>query len=205
MQQGMFSVRQTCPQCGGQGRMVSEACSACGGEGRVRKTRELSVKIPAGVDTDNSIRLAGEGEHGGRGGPAGDLYVRVKVRPHKLFRRDGANLLLEVPVPLVTAVLGGEVEVPGLDGRYKLKVNAGTQNGQLLRLRGKGIRSVHGGGRGDIVCHVHVEVPVNLTAEQKDLLRRFDATLTSGGGRHTPKAEKWINGLKDFFADINPF
>ncbi len=199
MQQGFFSVRQTCPQCRGQGRVIAEVCADCGGEGRVRKTRELSVKIPAGVDDDDSIRLAGEGEGGGRGGPPGDLYVRVRVKPHKLFKRDGANLLLEVPVPMATAGLGGEVEVPGLKGRFKLKVAAGTQNGRQLRIRGKGIKPVRGGVAGDLVCRVQVEVPVNLTDEQKELLRKFDALLAGSRNRHTPKTDTWLKGVKDFF------
>ena len=205
MQQGFFSVRQTCPQCRGQGRVVSEVCTDCGGEGRVNKARELSLKIPAGVDEGDSIRLAGEGEAGGRGGPAGDLYVRVRIKPHKLFKRNGANLLIEVPVPLVTAALGGEIEVPGLDERFRLKVPAGTQSGQQLRIRGKGVKSVRGGGRGDVVCRVQVEVPVNLTGEQKELLRRLDATFVGSGGRHTPKAENWFKGVKDFFTGWNRF
>ena len=205
MQQGIFSVRQTCPHCGGQGRRVSERCSDCGGEGRVRKARELSVKIPAGVDHGDNIRLAGEGDAGGRGGPAGDLYVRIKVKSHRLFKRDGANLLLEVPIPLATAVLGGEVEIPGLDRHFKLKVPTGTQNRQQLRIRGKGIKPVRGSVCGDIVCRVQVEVPVNLTDEQKELMRKFDAALESSRKKHTPKTDTWINNIKGFFADINPF
>ncbi len=205
MQQGFFSVRQTCPQCRGQGRVISELCADCGGGGRVNKARELSVKIPAGVDDGDSIRLAGEGEAGGRGGPAGDLYVRVRIKPHKLFKRSGANLLIEVPVPLVTAALGGEIEVPGLDGRFRLKVPAGTQSGQQLRIRGKGVKSVRGDGRGDVVCRVQVEVPVHLTGEQKELLRKLDATFSGSGGRHTPKAESWFKGVKDFFKGLHLF
>ena len=200
MQQGFFSVRQTCPQCRGQGRVVAEVCAGCGGEGRVRGTRELAVRIPAGVDDGNSIRLAGEGEAGGRGGPPGDLYVRIRVKPHKLFRRDGKNLLLEIPVPMVTAVLGGEVKVPGLKGHFNLKIAAGTQNGQQLRLRGKGIKPVHGGGSaGDIVCHVQVEIPVSLTGDQKQLLRELDASLASSRKRHTPQTETWLKNVRDFF------
>ena len=205
MQQGFFSVRQTCPQCHGQGRIVAELCAECGGEGRVRKTRELSVQIPAGIDNGNSIRLSGEGEGGARGGPPGDLYVKVRIKPHRLFRRAGANLLLEVPVPLAKAVLGGEVEVPGIDERLRLKVPAGTQNGQQLRLRGKGIKSMNSDVRGDMICHVQIEVPVNLSSEQKDLLKQFDASLANSRRRHTPKTETWLKGVKDFFADISPF
>ncbi len=198
MQQGFFSVRQTCPRCRGQRRIVSELCGECRGEGRVRRTRELSVKIPAGVDDGDGVRLAGEGEGGRGGGPAGDLYVRVRVKPHKLFKRDGVNLLLEVPVNFVTAALGGEVEVPGLDGRFKLKVAAGTQNGRQLRIRGKGIKPLRGGARGDIVCRMQVEVPVNLTGEQKELLRQFDAALGGSRKKHTPKIDAWIKGVKNF-------
>ena len=205
MQQGFFSVRQTCPQCHGQGRVISETCADCGGEGRTNKTRELLVEIPAGVDDDNSIRLSGEGEGGVRGGPAGDLYVKVRIKRHKLFTRDGTHLLMEVPVPLVTAALGGTIEVPGLDGRFNLKVAAGTQSGQQLRIRGKGIKPVNGGVCGDIICRVQIEVPVNLTGEQKELLQKFDATLVGRQGQHTPKTNRWLKDVKDFFASINPF
>ena len=199
MQQGFFSVRQTCPQCWGQGRIIAEACLDCGGEGRVRKARELSVRIPAGIDDGDSIRLAGEGEGGARGGAPGNLYVKAKVKQHKLFRRDGANLLLDLPVPMVTAALGGEVEVPGLKGRFKLKIVPGTQNGRKLRIRGKGIKPVRGGVVGDIVCHMQVEVPVNLTGEQRELLGKFDKLLAGSRERHTPKTDSWLKGIKDFF------
>ena len=202
MQQGVFSVRQTCPHCRGQGRTISQVCAECHGDGRVRKARELSVKIPAGIDNGDNIRLAGEGEAGGRGGPSGDLYVRVRIKPHKLFRRDGANLLLDVPVPLVCAVIGGEVEVPGLHERFRLKVPSSTQNGSLLRIRGKGIKPLRGGSAGDIICRVNVEIPVNVTDEQRELLVKFDQSLTSSNRQHTPKSDNWIKGVKDFLADI---
>ncbi len=202
MQQGVFSVRQTCPQCGGQGRTVSKLCVECDGGGRVRKVRELSVKIPAGIDNGDNIRLAGEGEAGGRGGPAGDLYVRIRVKPHKLFKRDGSHLLLDVPVPLVCAVIGGEVEVPGLHERFRLKVPPASQNSSLLRIRGKGIKPLRGGPVGDIICRVNVEIPVHITDEQRELLIQFDRSLTSSNRQHTPKSDSWIRGVKDFLAGI---
>jgi len=173
--QGFFSIQQTCPQCRGTGKVVAEPCATCSGVGRLRKHKTLSVKIPAGVDQDDRIRLTGEGEAGMNGGPPGDLYVVVTLKPHPVFQRDGADLHCEMPVSFATAALGGEIEIPTLDGHAKLKIPAETQTGQVFRLRNKGIRPVRGSVIGDLYCHVSLETPVKLTARQKELLREFEA------------------------------
>ena len=200
MQQGFFSVQQTCPSCRGQGTMIDDPCTSCHGRGVKEETKTLSVKIPPGVDTGDRIRLAGEGEAGAMGGPAGDLYVQVSVREHNLFHRDGRNLYCDVPISIVDAALGGELEVPTLDGRVKLKIPAETQSGKLFRLRGKGVTPVRGGPAGDLLCRVQVETPVNLTSEQKDLLMKFQESLT--GEKHSPQKKSWFEGVKKFFEDI---
>ncbi len=199
MQQGFFSVQQTCPRCRGNGTIVSDPCGTCHGSGRVRENKTLSVKVPAGVDTGDRIRLAGEGEAGENGGPAGDLYVQVRVKEHAIFQRDENHLYCEVPISFVTAALGGELEVPTLDGRVKLKIPEETQSGKLFRLRGKGVKSVRGGPVGDLLCRVSVETPVNLSSEQKELLQEFDKTMHGGGSRHNPQAHSWLDGVKKFF------
>ena len=200
MQQGFFSVQQTCPTCRGQGTMIEDPCNSCHGRGVKEETKTLSVKIPPGVDTGDRIRLSGEGEAGAMGGPAGDLYVQVSVREHELFHRDGRNLYCDVPISIVDAALGGELEVPTLDGRVKLKIPAETQSGKLFRLRGKGVTPVRGGTAGDLLCRVQVETPVNLTSEQKDLLMKFQESLT--GEKHSPQKKSWFEGVKRFFEDI---
>lgn len=202
MQQGFFSIQQTCPACKGAGTMISDPCPTCHGRGRVRKTRTLSVKVPAGVDDGDRIRLSGEGEAGRNGGPPGDLYVEVRVNPHKLFNRDGADLSCEVPISFATATLGGDVELPTLDGNVSLKVPAGTQSGKVFRLRGKGVTIVRDPRKGDLFAQVAVETPVNLTSEQKDLLSKFDSEVRSGGDRHSPRADNWIDTVKRFFERI---
>lgn len=203
IQQGFFSVQQTCPRCEGSGKIVPTPCKACHGKGRVQEQNTLDVKVPAGVDTGDRIRLAGQGEAGLNGGPPGDLYVQVRVKPHKLFRREGADLHCEVPVSFATAALGGELEVPSLDGRVKLKVPPETQTGKQFRVTGKGVKSVHGGGVGDLLCRMVVETPINLTKEQKQLLRQFDESTQAGGTRHSPQAHSWLDGVKGFFEDLN--
>ncbi|SIS42210.1 MAG: molecular chaperone DnaJ [Thalassolituus maritimus] len=200
MQQGFFSVQQTCPTCRGQGTMIEDPCNSCHGRGVKEETKTLSVKIPPGVDTGDRIRLSGEGEAGAMGGPAGDLYVQVSVKEHELFHRDGRNLYCDVPISIVDAALGGELEVPTLDGRVKLKIPAETQSGKLFRLRGKGVTPVRGGTAGDLLCRVQVETPVNLTNEQKDLLMKFQESLT--GEKHSPQKKSWFEGVKRFFEDI---
>ncbi|MDP1520586.1 molecular chaperone DnaJ [Porticoccus litoralis] len=197
MSQGFIAVQQTCPTCRGRGQVISDPCSTCHGQGRVHDTKTLSVKVPAGVDTGDRIRLAGEGEAGPEGGPAGDLYVQVRVREHALFRREGRDLNCEVPISIVDAALGGEIEVPTLDGRVKLKIPAETQTGRLFRLRGKGVTSVRGGGQGDLLCRVILETPVNLNAEQKELLGKLQESLE--GGKHSPRKTSWFEGVKKFF------
>lgn len=203
MRQGFFAVQQTCPTCSGRGKIIPDPCTKCHGEGRVEKTKTLVVKIPAGVDTGDRIRLTGEGEAGMHGAPAGDLYVQVHVKDHPIFVRDGNNLACEVPISFSIAALGGEIDVPTLDGRVKLKIPAETQTEKMFRLRGKGVQSVRGGGVGDLVCKVVVETPVNLSDKQKDLLRQLDE---SWGGeseaKHRPKSKGFFDGVKKFFDDL---
>ncbi len=199
MQQGIFSLQQTCPQCRGNGKIIRDPCGVCGGQGRIRDTKTISVKIPPGVDAGDRIRLTGEGEAGENGGPPGDLYVHVNVQEHPIFQRDGTDLHCDVPISFVTAVLGGELEVPTLDGRVKLKIPAETQSGKLFRLRGKGVRSVRTSSKGDLICRVVVETPVNLNKRQKDLLQEFEKTMNDDGGNHSPRASSWLDGVKKFF------
>lgn len=202
MQQGFFAIQQTCPTCHGAGQSIRNPCKKCHGEGRVQNTKTLEVKIPAGVDTGDRIRLTGEGEAGRMGGPTGDLYVQVNVRPHPIFERDGANLYCEVPVSFVDATLGGELEVPTLEGRVKLKIPAETQTGKLFRLRGKGVKPVRGGAQGDLLCRVVLETPVNLSEAQKDVLRKFHEDTQAD--KHSPKKSSWFDGVKKFFEDMKP-
>ncbi len=203
MQQGFFSVQQTCPDCRGTGKMIKDPCHACHGEGRVQEYKTLSVKIPPGVDTGDRIRLAGEGEAGSNGGPAGDLYVQVSVADHPIFQRDGKHLYCEVPITFVDAALGGELEVPTLEGRVKLKIPEETQTGKLFRLRGKGVIPVRGGSAGDLMCRVVVETPVKLTERQKELLQELEETFQKEGtGRQSPKKQSFFDGVKKFFDDM---
>jgi molecular chaperone DnaJ len=203
MQQGFFSVQQTCPACKGAGTTISDPCGECHGRGRIRKTRTLSVKVPPGVDDGDRIRLSGEGEAGRNGGPAGDLYVELRVSKHKIFERDGANLACEVPICFKTATLGGEVELPTLDGNVSLKVPAGTQSGKTFRLRGKGVTTVRDSRQGDLFAQVAVETPINLTSEQQELLEKFDASVRTGGDKHSPRADGWLDTVKRFFDRIS--
>ena len=200
MQQGFFAVQQTCPTCGGNGRIIKDPCNACYGRGVKEETRTLNVKIPAGVDTGDRIRLSGEGEAGRNGGPSGDLYVEVRVKKHAIFEREGANLYCEMPISIAEAALGGELEVPTLEGRVKLKIPAETQTGRLFRLRGKGVTPVRGGGIGDLLCRVVVETPVNLNQRQKELLRELQDGLE--GTKHSPKSKGWFDGVNKFFEEM---
>jgi len=197
--QGFFQLQQTCPKCRGLGKIVKNPCDTCLGQGRVRRVKKLSVKVPAGVDTGDRIRLAGEGEAGRNGGPPGDLYVEVNVREHAIFERDGAHLSCEVPVSFATAALGGQVEVPTLDGQVMLKIPAETQSGRVFRLRDKGVKPVRGGARGDLFCRVVVETPVHLGAEQRELIKALEASLAKGGARHSPRETSFFEGVKRFF------
>ncbi|GGB68169.1 molecular chaperone DnaJ [Shewanella inventionis] len=203
MRQGFFAVQQACPTCHGRGKIIKDPCGKCHGEGRVEKSKTLSVKIPAGVDTGDRIRLSGEGEAGEFGAPPGDLYVQVSVREHAIFTRDANNLYCEVPISFSKAALGGEIEVPTLDGKVSLKIPAETQTGRMFRLRGKGVKSVRSHAVGDLLCKVVMETPVNLNDKQKELLREFEATLTGESKKHSPKAEGFFDGVKKFFQDLN--
>ncbi len=204
MRQGFFAVQQTCPTCSGRGKIISDPCNECHGQGRTEKTKTLSVKIPAGVDTGDRIRLSGEGEAGESGAPAGDLYVQVHVRDHDIFTRDGNNLYCEVPLSFTTAALGGELQVPTLDGKVKLKISPETQTGRMFRLRGKGVKSVRSGAIGDLLCKVVVETPVNLSSKQKDLLRELEESMGKGSdaAKHRPKEQGFFDGVKKFFDDL---
>lgn len=198
--QGFFTLQQTCPRCRGAGKVITNPCRSCGGRAVKEETRHLSVKVPAGVDTGDRIRLSGEGEASPGGGPAGDLYVQIMVREHPIFRREGRHLYCDVPINFPDAVLGAELEVPTLDGRVKLKIPPETQSGKLFRLRGKGVRPVRGGPQGDLLCRVVVETPVNLSSEQKALLEQFRESLQ--GGDQSPKERSWFEGVKRFFDDL---
>ncbi len=202
MQQGFFTVQQTCPRCRGTGKIISDPCSVCHGDGRVQEHKTLSVKVPAGVDTGDRIRLSGEGEAGENGGPHGDLYVQVRVKKHPIFERDGDALFCEVPIGFPTAALGGEIEVPTLDGRVKIKIPPETQSGKQFRLRGKGVKSVRSAAAGDLLCQVFVETPVKLNAEQKELLQKFADSLGGSEAQHSPKHSSWLDGVKKFFEDM---
>jgi len=199
MQQGFFAVQQTCPACSGAGKIIKDPCGTCYGRGVKEETKTLNVKIPPGVDTGDRIRLSGEGEAGRNGGPSGDLYVEVHVKRHDIFERDGANLYCEVPISIAEAALGGELEVPTLEGRVKLKIPTETQTGKLFRLRGKGVKPVRGHAVGDLMCRVVVETPVNLTARQKELLSELQESLD--GKKHSPRSKGWFDGVKKFFGE----
>jgi molecular chaperone DnaJ len=200
MQQGFFSIQQTCPRCHGSGKMIASPCKDCNGIGRIKQHKTLSVKIPEGVDTDDRIRLSGEGEHGLNGGPPGDLYVVISIKPHAVFQRDHNDLHCEMPISFSTAALGGSIEIPTLDGVAAIKIPAETQSGKIFRLRGKGIKGVRSSSHGDLHCHVAVETPVNLTARQKELLREFESINEKNSELHNPRAKSWMNKVKDFFA-----
>ena len=199
-QRGIFSMQQGCPHCGGRGQTISNPCGDCHGQGRVEETKTLSVKIPAGVDNGDRIRLAGEGEAGPAGSPPGDLYVDVRVREHDIFKRDGDDLHCDVPIRLGQAALGDTIRVPTLGGEVELRVPAETQTGKLFRLRDKGVQSVRSRRPGDLYCRVVVETPVNLTAEQRELLEKFDATFAGEDARkHSPRSSTFIDGVKGFW------
>lgn len=199
MQQGFFSVQQTCPTCRGSGQEIKEPCRSCDGAGRIRRNKTLQVSIPAGIDDGMRIRSAGNGEPGTNGGPPGDLYVEIRLKPHGIFQRDGEDLRCEITIPFTTVALGGEVEVPTLTGRMSLTIPEGTQSNKIFRLRGKGIRGIRSSYPGDLYCHIMVETPVRLTDEQKDLLRQFESSLDQGGDKHSPKSKSWTERVKSFF------
>jgi len=200
-QQGFFVTEAICPTCHGSGKKIEKPCKSCHGEGRVHKKKNLSVKIPAGVDTGNQLRLSGEGAAGENGAPAGDLYVVIHVKEHHIFERDGNNLYCEVPISFSMAALGGEIEVPTLDGKVKLKIPAETQTGKLFRMRGKGVNSTRSGYAGDLICRVVIETPVNLNKEQKELLEKLEESL-KGQKSHSPKSSSFLDGVKKFFDNL---
>jgi molecular chaperone DnaJ len=197
MQQGFFAVQQTCPNCHGQGKTISSPCGSCRGQGRIQETKTLSVKVPAGVDNGDRIRLAGEGEAGEHGGPGGDLYVQMHVKSHPIFKRDESDLYCDMPISMVTATLGGELEVPTLNGRLKLKIPKETQSSRLFRIKGKGIKPVRGGATGDLLVRVNVETPIKLSNKQKELLREFEKSI-SQDGKHSPQNASWMDSVKNF-------
>lgn len=199
MQQGFFAVQQACPTCHGEGQIIASPCTDCRGSGLRREEKTLSVKIPAGVDSGDKIRLTGEGEAGPKGATSGDLYVFVEVGKHEIFERQGNDLYCEVPLSMVIACIGGEIEVPTLEGRVKIKIPAETQTGKLFRLRGKGVKSVRGAQVGDLLCRVEIETPTRLDAHQKDLLQQLGESLEKGGKQHSPKCDHWLGGVKRFF------
>ncbi|MEN9829903.1 MAG: hypothetical protein RLZZ409_641 [Pseudomonadota bacterium] len=199
MQQGFFSIQQTCPSCHGSGKNIPNPCTSCDGVGRVKKQKTLEVKIPAGIDDGMRIRSAGNGEPGVNGGPAGDLYVEVSIKPHRIFQRDGDDLHCEVPISFARAALGGSVDVPTLSGKASFELPEGTQTGKTFRLRSKGIKNVRTSLAGDLYCHVVVETPVKLSDKQKKILEDFEATLEEGGDRHSPASKSWMDKVKEFF------
>lgn len=199
-QRGIFSMQQGCPHCGGRGKTIASPCGECRGHGRVERTKTLQVKIPAGVDNGDRIRLAGEGEAGPAGAPAGDLYVDIRVREHEIFQRDGDDLHCEVPIRISQAALGDTIRVPTLEGEVELRIPVETQTGRMFRLRGKGVRSVRSRQPGDLYCRVVVETPVNLTVEQRELLEQFEATFSGEGARrHSPRSSTFLDGVKGFW------
>jgi len=200
MQQGFLTIQQTCPECHGQGQVIKDPCYKCHGQGRMREAKTLSVKIPPGVDNGDRIRLAGEGEAGMFGGQAGDLYVQIRINPHPIFTREGNDLHCEVPIDITIAALGGELNIPTLDGQVKLKIPPETQSGKMFRLRGKGVKSVRTGITGDLLCKVTIETPVNLSYEQKELLEKLAQSLSQDGRKHSPKSKTWFDNVKKFFS-----
>jgi len=199
MRQGFFSVQQTCPQCRGTGKLIPEPCVACHGVGKLKAHKTLEVKIPAGIDNGMRIRSSGNGEPGTNGGPAGDLYIEIRVKKHDIFERDGDDLHCVVPISFPRAALGGEIEVPTLTGKAAIDIPEGTQAGKQFRLRGKGIKGIRSSYPGDLYCHIAVETPVKLTEHQRKLLKDFDDSLKKGGAKHTPTEEGWTDKLKGFF------
>ena len=200
MRQGFFSVQQTCPHCRGTGKIIPEPCTSCHGQGKVKRHKTLEVKIPAGIDSGMRIRSTGNGEPGVNGGPPGDLYIEIRIKPHDIFERDGDDLHCQVPVSFITAALGGEIEVPTLAGKAAIDIPEGTQAGKQFRLRGKGIKGVRASYPGDLYCHIVVETPVKLTEYQRKLLRELEESLKKGGSKHSPSGEGWTDKLKRFFS-----
>jgi molecular chaperone DnaJ len=202
IQQGFFSIQQTCPNCHGEGSIISDPCGSCHGNGRVRESKKLTVKVPAGVDNGDRVRLTGEGEAGSHNGGSGDLYVQINIKKHTIFERQDNDLHCEVPISFMVAALGGSIEVPTLEGRVTLKIPSETQTGKVFRLRAKGMKSVRGHGQGDLLCKVVVETPINLSKEQKELLTQLDNSLEQAKTNHSPRSTSWFVGVKKFFEDM---
>ncbi|RZI72597.1 MAG: molecular chaperone DnaJ [Variovorax sp.] len=200
MRQGFFSVQQTCPQCHGTGKIIPEPCTTCHGQGKIKNNKTLEVKIPAGIDDGMRIRSTGNGEPGTNGGPPGDLYIEIRLKKHDIFEREGDDLHCVVPVSMTTAALGGEINVPTLQGAAAIDIPEGTQSGKQFRLRGKGIKGVRGSYPGDLYCHVRVETPVKLTEHQRKLVKELDESLKKGGNKHSPTDKGWFDKAKEFFS-----
>ena len=203
MQQGFFSVQQTCPKCQGNGTVIQDPCLKCHGLGRTAKTKTLSVKVPSGVDNGDRIRLSGEGEAGKNGGPSGDLYVEIRVNPHKIFEREGSNISCEIPISILVAALGGEIKMPTLNGSVSVKIPSGTQSGKIFRLKGKGVTTARDNRVGDLYAAISVETPVNLSSKQKDILKDFYTSIEKGGKKHSPRHNSWVSSVKNFFDRIS--
>ena len=200
MRQGFFSVQQTCPTCRGTGKVIPEPCTACSGQGKIKRQKTLEVKIPVGIDGGMRIRSAGNGEPGTNGGPPGDLYIEIRIKKHDIFERDGDDLHCSVPISMVTASLGGEIEVPTLAGKAAIDIPEGTQSGKQFRLRGKGIKGVRASYPGDLYCHISVETPVKLSEQQRKLMRELDDSFKKGGSKHSPSGDSWTDRLKNLFS-----
>ena len=199
MRQGFFSIQQTCPHCHGSGKIIPEPCTTCNGAGKIKRQKTLEVKIPAGINEGMRIRSAGNGEPGTNGGPAGDLYIEIRIKEHDIFERDGDDLHCTVPVSFTTVALGGSIEVPTLSGKAEIELPEGTQHGKTFRLRGKGIKGLRSSYPGDLYAHVSVETPVKLTEHQRKLLKELDESLKKGGEKHSPNAKSWTDRVKDLF------
>jgi len=199
MRQGFFSVQQTCPHCHGTGKIIPEPCTSCNGAGKIKRQKTLEVKIPAGINEGMRIRSAGNGEPGSNGGPPGDLYIEIRIKPHDIFERDGDDLHCTIPVPITTAALGGSVEVPTLSSTLEIELPEGTQHGKTFRLRGKGIKGIRSSYPGDLYCHITLETPVKLTEHQRKLLKELDESLKKGGDKHSPNSKSWTDRVKDLF------
>ena len=199
MRQGFFSIQQTCPTWRGAGKVIPEPCTACNGQGRIKKTKTLEVKIPAGINEGMRIRSAGNGEPGTNGGPPGDLYIEIRVKQHDIFERDGDDLHCTAPVSMITAALGGQIQVPTLTGNAEIELPEGTQHGKTFRLRGKGIKGLRSSYPGDLYCHVTVETPIKLTEHQRKLLKELEESFQKGGDKHSPNSKSWSDRVKDLF------
>jgi len=199
MRQGFFSIQQTCPHCKGSGKIIPEPCTTCNGAGKIKRQKTLEVKIPAGINEGMRIRSAGNGEPGTNGGPAGDLYIEIRIKQHDIFERDGDDLHCTVPVSMTTAALGGAIEVPTLGSKAEIELPEGTQHGKTFRLRGKGIKGIRSSYPGDLYCHITVETPVKMTEHQRKLMKELDESFKGAGDRHSPNAKSWTDRVKDLF------